>query len=434
MSFFKSILGAINGKENLSAKRIDDLVKKKSSTGLGGFVDLNNDLGLMVDELQNHDPSILMPYFYARRGAAAGMFSQGAIDKQAFDQVDSLFFNFMAQVGSKITKDEQVKFQEDSLDRALELESKYYVGATRKSRTLLIVAAKQGISMRDALLNTLEYDQDELKNIVKPVMCSDWVMQSEFCMGFFASGAWEPSDDFDMTSRKVLKYFETIGMPFETPSEDILNFSGENHVANEITKGVNERIHSTQTAFQFVLEELDAARQGNEEAIQFVKNSGFIASEYEGAMQNSFEDVDGPNGPQQFLLASVMQYSSNMDFMVNLRLQVVQNIINKWELTTQSDVPQKEKESDETIEKQNEIISKLSSLSESNAVKTCKMSITPLNEIWSWEFEFSDEELETANELVSILYDLRNGDFIAPVYNIVKRNESSQEFDEDIPF
>lgn len=211
-----------NGKENLSAHRIDELVEKKSCAGLGGFVDLNNDLGYMVaEDVANTDaPNIFMPYLYARRGANAGMFSQGAIDKQTFDHVDSLFYNYMAHVGSKITKDEQRKFQIDSADRALELESKYYLGATSKSTSLLVFAAKQGISIRDALFSALEYNQDDLKKIAEPVMCSgsDWVMRTEYCMGFFASGAWEPSDDFDMTSIKVLKYFESIGVLLELPS------------------------------------------------------------------------------------------------------------------------------------------------------------------------------------------------------------------------
>jgi len=110
-----------------------------------------------------------------------------------------------------------------------------------------------------------------------------------------------------------------------------------NDLARKITEGVSDRIATKEVALQFVLEELDAARQGNDAAIQFVNNSGFSASEYEGAMQNSFEEVDGANGPQQFLLSSVMAYSSDMDFMVNLRLQVVKNIIDEWSLTNQDD-------------------------------------------------------------------------------------------------
>jgi hypothetical protein len=50
------------------------------------------------------------------------------------------------------------------------------------------------------------------------------------------------------------------------------------------------------------LEELDASSQGNEVARDFTKNSGFSSYEYRDAMLNSFEEVDGEDGPQQFLL------------------------------------------------------------------------------------------------------------------------------------
>ena len=109
-------------------------------------------------------------------------------------------------------------------------------------------------------------------------------------------------------------------------------------------------------------------------------------------------------------------------------------IIKDAHNTSDNNEPQKEELGEEAIEKQNEIIAQLSSLSESNAVKTCTMTIQPIHEIWSWEFEFSDGELETANELVSILYVLRNGDFIAPVYNIAKQKDSSHGFEDDVPF
>lgn len=122
---------------------------------------------------------------------------------------------------------------------------------------------------------------------------------------------------------------------------DNLNSDDEYKIVIEVTKGVNDRINSTQVARQFVLEELDAARQGNEKAVQFVKNSGFNTSEYEGAMLNSFEDVDGTNGPQQFLINSLMPYASDMDLMVNLRLQVVENVIDEWCLLEQDDTDTK---------------------------------------------------------------------------------------------
>lgn len=137
-----------------------------------------------------------MPYFYARRVAAAGMFSQGAIASQDFEKVEALFFNFMAQVGNEISQEEQVEFQEASLDSALELIEKYLVGITRQSAPLLIVAAKQGISVRDALLDSFNESEDELAIIVEPVMYRNWIMKAEYCAGFFATGWWDQSDDF----------------------------------------------------------------------------------------------------------------------------------------------------------------------------------------------------------------------------------------------
>lgn len=297
----------------------------------------------------------------------------------------------------------------------------------------------------------------------------------------------------------------------EVDPDDLYDETEEQKVKSDIvaniTQGVSSRISSERVALQFVLEELDAARQGNEAAVQFVKNSGFSPSEYEGAMQNSFEEVDGPDGPQQFLLSSVMQFSSDMDFMISLRLKVVENIIHNWGLNkqekgradnllralrhileddesvmpaltknipvpanartrhvhfrqknidsarnivstltvmTEGDVDtviknalQINTQEDDEIS-QDEIIDKLSRLSESGKIKTYKISIQPINEIWSWNFEFSDEELEVAKELISVLYDMRNGDFIAPIHHIVKQKKlasrSFDDFDDDIPF
>jgi hypothetical protein len=46
------------------------------------------------------------------------------------------------------------------------------------------------------------------------------------------------------------------------------------------------------------LDELDAARQGNNEAMSFVNKSGFYPFGYTDEMQNSFEEADCVNGPQ----------------------------------------------------------------------------------------------------------------------------------------
>ena len=297
------------------------------------------------------------------------------------------------------------------------------------------------------------------------------------------------------------------GMPYDDLYEETEMLEDKNDIVVIVAQGVNSRISSEKVALQFVLEELDAARKGNKTAVQFVKNSGFSPSEYEGALQNSFEEVDGPDGPQQFLLSTIMKFSSDMDFMVNLRLKVVEKIIHDWGLNKKkkgrddkllkslrnileddsSIMPQLTKnipapasarirhvyfrkqnidsarnivstliaitgDDVDTIIKnalqltsqvdgelsQDDIVAKLTKLSESKNIKTCKMSIQPINEIWNWEFEFSDDELEVANDLVSVLLDVRNGDFTAIVYKFAKEKQSSlssfDDFDEDIPF
>lgn len=366
-------------KKHHKKKALCDFVEKTNDTGYI-FININNDLGDAVENgADDWPPLMLMAYGYARRAAVAALYIQGLVEKDLYEHVKATFKGLQIKTGHT------VEFQEEAFAESVKFMAEYNQVITSFSVKKMSQIAEE----YEIPAGTLS-DAELFENIIDTA------------------------------------YFEQNSCDFNSD----INSNDVNDIVMNIAQGVNSRISSKKIALQFVLEELDAARQGNEEAVQFVKNSGFSASEYEGAMKNSFEEVDGPNGPQQYLLSAVMQYSSNMDFMVNLRLQVVKNVMNTWEL----DVPQKEEVNEEFIEKQNEIISKLSSLSESTEVKTCRMSITPINEIWSWEFEFSDEELETANELVSILYDLRNGDFIAPVYNIVKRKDSSQEFDEDIPF
>lgn len=386
--------------KKLSPIKLNELVKEKSCSGLGGFVDLNNDLGLMVEGRSNLDPEIFMPYFYARRCAAAGMLSQGAIDKEAFDTVEKLFFNFMAQVGTQLTKDEQIEFQEGSLDRALELMSKYLVGVTRKSTSLLIASAKQDVSLRNTLIDALDQGQDDLEKIVEPVMYGNWIMKSEFCMGFFSSGWWEPTDDSATTSRRLLKYFDSMdirfeshaeraddvaeGLRFETfqqasewarqdPSraftrspddssyipkeissrgneikrEEKLNPAGmgievESQIGTLIgivgieaaadieAKLVMDKIGSTEIAYQFILEELDGASRGNSASIEYAQKSGIPAHEFKNALNNSTLEVDGPDGPQQFLLLSCLQLRENPEIMAEFRCRVGDSIMREY--------------------------------------------------------------------------------------------------------
>jgi hypothetical protein len=107
-------------------------------------------------------------------------------------------------------------------------------------------------------------------------------------------------------------------------------------VAELVYQVVSSKIESKEVAYQFILEELEAASQGNREAQAFVSRNKFTADEYEGAMQNSMPQVDGPGGPQQTLLTLLMQTGGEPELMASIRIKVVQKIIDNWFLNEES--------------------------------------------------------------------------------------------------
>jgi len=48
-------------------------------------------------------------------------------------------------------------------------------------------------------------------------------------------------------------------------------------------------------------------------------------------MDNSCEEVEGPNGPQQMLLGLIMM-ATDMELRVKLRVAIVDNIMREWGL------------------------------------------------------------------------------------------------------
>lgn len=95
---------------------------------------------------------------------------------------------------------------------------------------------------------------------------------------------------------------------------------------------LNEKIQNEDVAIQFVLEEIEAASHGNEIARQFASNSGYEKDDFKGAMHNSFEEVDGKDGPQQEILNLCMMLYPNQQLMTELRIKTVDNIMKIWKL------------------------------------------------------------------------------------------------------
>jgi len=113
--------------------------------------------------------------------------------------------------------------------------------------------------------------------------------------------------------------------------EDIISQKGLAYAVEGAVLLVNNKIHSEKIALQFILEELDAAKNGNLDALDFVKNSGFEASEYIGAMSNSFSQVDGSEGPQM-TLHSIAMHISDINLKVKFIIQIVNRIMKIYSL------------------------------------------------------------------------------------------------------
>lgn len=109
--------------------------------------------------------------------------------------------------------------------------------------------------------------------------------------------------------------------------EKLIEKDGIEHAAKRFSEIILQKIPTEEIAYQFVLEEIEAASQGNDAAISFARNSGISPQEYKGSMSNSRPEVDGPDGSQQFILALCMQLQPNVDLVVALRTKIVDNIM-----------------------------------------------------------------------------------------------------------
>lgn len=95
---------------------------------------------------------------------------------------------------------------------------------------------------------------------------------------------------------------------------------------------VISRIPSEDVAYQFILEELDGASQGNEYSREHARNSGISPQEYSGALSRSNPEVDGPDGPQQMLMAMSFQLSADRDKMAKFRCDVGSAVMEHFQL------------------------------------------------------------------------------------------------------
>ncbi len=114
--------------------------------------------------------------------------------------------------------------------------------------------------------------------------------------------------------------------------QKLIEEDGIEHATQRFAEVVSDMLVTRELAYQFILEEVEAASQGNEVAIRFASESGITASEYKGAMQNSRPEIDGVDGPQQFLTNISNHLNSDIDLMVKFRTKTGDKVMQLFQL------------------------------------------------------------------------------------------------------
>lgn len=112
--------------------------------------------------------------------------------------------------------------------------------------------------------------------------------------------------------------------------EKLIDKDGMDYATDRFSEMVCRKLTSREIAYQFILEELEAASMGDSTAKNFAVSSGIAYSEYKGALQNSRIEVDGPDGPQLLLIGLAMELKDTLHMMVEFRCKVDEKIMKKF--------------------------------------------------------------------------------------------------------
>lgn len=118
----------------------------------------------------------------------------------------------------------------------------------------------------------------------------------------------------------------------KTQMELLIAQDGIEQVSAYFAEIIASKIPTKAVAYQFIIQELDGASRGNATSRLFAEGSGIVAKAYRGALEETNLEVEGPDGPQQFLHGLSTELIQKPDLMAEFRCKVDDKIMQKFRL------------------------------------------------------------------------------------------------------
>ena len=125
------------------ARDLSNVIPRNNWTEHGGYYDLYQDISEYMADNEEIPHDIMTPLNYALRFSYAGLYAQGLCTKEVFDSFKNPFDTRIIMVGNMLSREEQIKFQEDSLTQAVKWINALYDNKVERHTTSLIVQAAQ---------------------------------------------------------------------------------------------------------------------------------------------------------------------------------------------------------------------------------------------------------------------------------------------------
>lgn len=123
-------------KKPVTEPKLIDVVTKKMDTGFI-FWNISDDLGHSAEAIMSSSPKVIMAYAYARRVAAASLYIQGLMNKDAYSHAVAFFKGVQQKVGGS------VEFQEEAADYSSEFMQSYQFLISRMFERKVIQIANE---------------------------------------------------------------------------------------------------------------------------------------------------------------------------------------------------------------------------------------------------------------------------------------------------